>query len=323
MKQLLLPKLIAIMLTCSAFISCSSVKWVGIDRLVPAKMDLSEQVRRVAVLNNQPAVEDSKASEEFFLSSQAVADTLAQYLADAAYFDEVVVSDTVCASNWLIDHKGRELRPTMVDELCRKLGVDMLVTVDYVSFVLAGVDFPFATGTVKVFMKCYQQGNPRPVASIRRTCEMEWEHWNYLKPHAVCVAAVLALPTLVPQWQSEQFPFYTGANVGQRDAAVYVREGNWEGAATLWRQQLNHKNRRRQMEAHLNMAVFHEVTDDNVTMARDYAQKALKLSKGEKDKGKDLSYDTHLITEYMKEMERRGRNLERVKQQMHRFSNDF
>ena len=135
------------------------------------------------------------------------------------------------------------------------------------------------------------------------------------------------MSTIAPQWQIEEFSFYTGANVWQRDAAVYVREGNWDGAANLWRQQLTHKNRRRRMEAHLNMAVYHEMRDDNVEMARTHAQKALELSeeglKMKNGRPVEPTRDYLLISEYMKNMERRGHDLERLKQQMYRFSNEF
>ena len=82
MKRNLLSKLIAAMLVCVVFASCSSIKWVSVDRLVPAEVDLSDRVRRIAVLNNQPNMEDDEISGEFFFNSAAVVDTLAQYLAE-------------------------------------------------------------------------------------------------------------------------------------------------------------------------------------------------------------------------------------------------
>lgn len=309
---------------CLLMLSCSSVKWVSVDRLVPAKVDLPERVRRVAVLNNQPNVEGDNTEEEIFFNSKAVVDTLAQYLADAAYFDEVVVGDTLLPDNVSHFYRGRKLRPTAVKELCEKFGVDMLVTVDNVSFEPYGVEPPFVKGQVRTSMTCYEKAAAEPVTTIQKHYTFDWEHWHELKSQAIYLVACWALPALVPQWQMEEFPFYTGANVGQRDAAVYVREGNWDAAADLWRQQLNHKNRRRRMEAHLNMAVYHEVKDDTVGVARTYAEKALKLSAQGAKKGEETdSYGYRLISEYLKDMERRGRDLEHLKQQMHRFSNDF
>ena len=325
MWQRVCTKIVIALLICGAMASCSSVKWVSVDRLHPAKMEQVVQVRRVAVLNNQPDVERDNSA--YYLNAKTVADTLAQYLADAAYFDEVVVSDTVLADNWLIDYKGRELRPTAVEALCRQFGVDMLVTVDYVAFVPDAIQYPTVTGEVRVRMTCYQRGEITPVASISEEAWMDWQQWNYLKSAAVSMSAMMALPTIVPHWQVEEFPYYTGANVWQRDAAVYLREGNWEGAAELWRMQLTHKNRRRRMEAHMNMAVYHEMKDDDVELARAHAEKALELSaegvKVKNGKPVEPSYDYLLISDYLKELNRRGTDLTQVKRQMQRFSNDF
>ncbi len=325
MWQIVYTKIVIALLIYSAMVSCSSVKWVSVDRLHPAKMEQVVQVRRVAVLNNQPDVERDNSA--YYLNARVVTDTLAQYLADAAYFDEVVLSDTVLADNWLMDYKGRELRPTAVDALCRQFGVDMLVTVDYVAFVPDAIQYPTVTGEVRVRMTCYRQGEITPVFSIHDSARMDWQQWNYMKLAAVRQAVFMSLSSLVPHWEMEELPFYTGANVWQRDAAVYLREGNWEEAANLWRQQLTSKSQRRRMEAHMNMAVYHEMTDDNVEVARTHAEKALELSadgmKLKNGKPVEPSYDYLLISDYLNDLNHRGANLEQVKRQMQRFSNDF
>lgn len=313
------------MLMCMTFFSCSSVKWVSVDRLAPAKVDLPEQVRRVAVLSNQPYVVDRKAA--YFLNARDVTDSLAQHLADVGYFDEVVLGDSLPGTAMLVDSENRQLRPVAVMELCRKYGADMLLTVDNVSFYPEAVRLPYVTGEVKIRMTCYRPGELKPFTTITDAIWMDWDHWGWLKHDAVALAVSGALSTIVPLWQTEDLPFYTGANVGQRDAAVYVREENWEEAARIWRRQLEHKNRRRRMEAHLNMAVYHELKDADIATARQYAEKARHLAAEglEKQGGKVVSpsSDYLLISDYLKDMERRGRNLKRLKQQMHRFSDDF
>lgn len=316
---------ISALLMCVTFTSCRSVKWVSVDRLTPAKVSLPEQVRRVAVLNNQPGVADRKAV--YYLKAREVADSLAQYLADSGYFDEVVLGDTLLAENMLADSEKRSLRPVAVMDLCRKYGADMLLTVDNVSFYPEAVSFPYVTGEVKMRMTCYRPGELKPFTTITDAIWMDWDQWVLLKHDAVILSAATALAAIAPQWQVEELPFFSGANVGQRDAAVYVRENNWEEAARLWSQQLEHKNRRRRMEAHLNMAVYHELKDADIITARQYAEKARDLAaeKLEKRNGKVVSpsSDYLLISDYLQDMERRGRNLERLKQQMRRFSDDF
>ncbi len=325
MKQNIFQTVIAAMLLCVTFTSCSSVRWVSVDRLTPSKVDIPEQVRRVAVLNNQPYAADRKAV--YYLNAGDVTDSLAQYLADVGYFDEVVLGDTLLGTATLVNQEKRTLRPVAVMDLCRKYGADMLLTVDNVSFFPEAISYPYVTGEVRIRMTCYQPGELKPLTTITDAIWMDWEQWPWLKHDAVIFAASSALSFIVPQWQVEEFPFYTGANVGQRDAAVYVREDNWDGASRLWSRQLNHKNRRRRMEAHLNMAVYHELKGGNMATARQYAEKARELASEKLEKQGDKvispSSDYQLISDYLKDMERRNRNLERIKRQMHRFSDDF
>lgn len=317
------------LLSCVVFPSCTSLKWVTMERLAPAELDFPVQTNRVLVLSTQAVREEQmqKSDSEFYLDSKSIADSLAQFLADAAYFEEVVVSDTVLLDNAMSPYGENELRPSVVSWLCDIYGVDLLLTVDQALFVPLGFDYPFMKGQLEIGVRCYKKNEVAPVATIIEKTNLAWGSWARLKYEGTRTAASLVLPSIVPQWQTEDFPYYTGANIGQRDAAVYVREGNWDGAASLWRSQLTHKNRRRRMEAHLNMAVYHELKDDSIGTAHVYALKALELSQ----KGMEVkdgspvnpTNDYLLISDYIKDMERRGRNLEKVKKQMQRFSNDF
>ena len=314
--------------TCLFNVSCSSIKWVSVERLAPAKVGVSEQVCRVAVLCSQPQVDNgSTKGGVYALNANIVADSLAQYLANTSFFDEIIVDDTVLATNLFVGYEERELRPTAVAELCRTYGVDMLVMVDYASFVPLGMELPYVAGIVTTHVKCYQCGKLKPIISIHEETELDWGHWSWMRNQALSLAASMALSSIVPHWEIEDLPFYTGANVGQRDAAVSVKENDWEGAADLWRQQLEHKNLNRRLEAHLNMAVFHEVSDNDIILAREYAEKALQLSIEGKEMvdGKlvEPTFDYLFISEYLQDLERRGRNLELLKLQMKRFSNDF
>lgn len=317
------------LMACLSNISCRSVHWVRIDRLTPSKINISDKVRRVAVTYNQYLSDDEikELRKVVYLDAKATADTLAQNLADAVYFEEIVVADSILLPDMFFDSIKHELKPTAVENLCRELQVDMLLVVDGVFFVPRGVDLPFVRGEANVHVKCYKSGALWPIASINEKNKLDWAPWEDLKPQMECWAAEVILPFIVPQWRVEELPFYTGANIGQREAAVYIREDNWDGAASIWKQQLEHKNFQRRMEAHLNMAVYHEIKDETVDSARIYAQKALDMSiKGDKNiKGEPVnpSEDYLLISEYIEDIERRGADLKRLKEQMLRFSDDF
>lgn len=314
---------------CLSLISCKTVRWVRIDRLTPSKLEIPESVRRVAVVGSRQSSEvlAKKVGGMLYLDTETTADTLAQYLADAAYFDEVVRIDSVLSADMFMNPSGHDLKPTVVESICRESHTDMLLVIDEVSFLPREVNIPFARGKAGMRVTCYRAGGLWPIAVIEDNFELDWDEWEVLKVQVACLAATAVLPYLVPQWQFEDLPFYAGANFGQREAAVFVREDNWEGAASMWRQQLKHKNISRRMEAHLNMAVYHEIKDSGIDTARVYAEKALELSiEGEKtSKGEPVNptYDYLLISDYLENLERRGADLKRVNEQMQRFLDVF
>lgn len=323
MKQSL-KKFVGFWMLISFFSACTTVKWVSVERLQPAQTQVPDLVRRVAVVNNQPDLSDKNkySSDLKALDGKLVADSLAQYLADAAYFEEVVVYDSVLATEPVLVCDERELSPGQVMRLARELQVDMLVSVEMAVLLL---EYPCQVFSV---IKLYLPGELHPIDTIRRQQQLYPEELYPLEQTPVQEAAFLPLSSLVPQWQTVDFPFYTGANVEMRDAAVYVAEGNWPAAGELWKKLLHHKNPRRRMEANLNMAVWHEVNDDSITVARSYAEKALQLAarKMKKDaKGKwiERTDDYLFISAYLRELEQRGRKLEQLKGQMQRFSDDF
>lgn len=312
------------------FSSCSTVKWVSIERFLPAQSRVAERVFRVAVVNNQPDFSDRRAASGLYaLDSQAVADSLAQYLADSDFYDEVVVLDSVLPQVQTLAYEERELRPSQVKELARRLNVDMIVSVEFAVFSYEG--YPAQEGTVSTLVKLYLPGELHPVDTLFRQGLIGWDpsvdytglsaparQKMMLRHIAVSEAAWLSVPDLVPGWGTVELPYYTGANVEMRDAAVYLAEEDWAEVRLLWEAQLKHKNRMRRMEANLNMAVWHEIHDDNIDTAHRYAEQALKLSAEKPD-----SYNYRFISGYLKDLEARGRDLKRVKQQMHRFSDDF
>lgn len=300
--------------------ACSSIQWTTVERLYPADSKIPERVRRVAVVNNQPDLskENGLIGQLTVLDSKEVADSLAQYLADVAYFDQVVIYDSTLTSSQKLEHDGRELRPTQVLALSRMLDVDMLVSVELAVFTPG--EYPYTNGFVCTLYKLYLPGSLHPLDTLYHEEEIYWDGYSNWKKNAIRAAASAPLPALVPLWENMTFPYYSGANVDMRDANIYVQEGNWEEARTLWERQLKHKNRQRRMEANFNMAVWHEVHDDSIGTAREYAKKALELSK--KTSG-ERTWDYHFISEYIHDMEKRGKALERLKQQMQRFSDDF
>ena len=318
-------------LFCSMLlVSCSTVRWVNVDRLYPAEISLPEQVRRVAVVNNQVNV--PKNSDYYltvlFADAQKVVDSLAVNLANTNYFDEVVICDSSVVSPDATLHGDYHLKPHKVDELSSLLDVDMLVSVELAMFTVKGENYYSPTGDVYSVVKLYLPGREMPLDTLIKKQRVGWDNHptkEEVMETLVEWAAMLPVPSIVPQWKKVDFPYYTGRCVEMRDADACLRKNDWDGALELWKPLLEDKDWRKRMEANLNVAVWHEIHDDSIATAREYAVKALELANSKLKKDKSgvpvrLSYDYELISRYMHDMEKRGKDLSRVKTQMLRFS---
>ncbi len=272
-------------------------------------------------------------SEIYFANAQEVADSLAVNLANTNYFDEVVICDSALAPPTVSLHDEYQLSSFDVDELCAMFNVDMLVSVELAVFIMENKlsEEYYPSGQIYSALTLYLPGKKTPLDTI---VKRNWVSWNEfptkeeMLENIVPVAASLPVSSIVPQWESVEFPYYANGCVEMRDADVCLRENDWDGALSLWKQVLNSKSRRNQMRANLNIAVWHEVHDDSITTAREYALKARdlaasKLKKNEQGVPVNPSLDYKLISRYIYAMERRGKDLSRVKTQMHRFSDDF
>lgn len=325
-----------LMMCLGCMVSCApTIHWVSMDRLSPAKNTFSERVRRVGVVNNQPNAEQGQrvSGEIILANARQIVDTLAVNLADAAYFDEVVVFDSVLASPGpLSRYDDRQLSPQRVAELTQRMGVDMLVSVELAFYMSESEPYPYSElGSVLTVFKIYLPGRETPVDTI--TCRQQIA-WDAIPADAefmesiVDVAARLPVPFIVPQWMAVEFPYYSNGTAELRDGHVCIAENDWAGAREQWMSLLGHEERRHRMYGNFNMAVWHEVHDDTIETARNYALKARELAlegldKDEKGRPVIPSYDYLFINEYLDEMQRRGRNLTRIKQQMLRFLDDF
>ena len=321
---------------CLSFSSCASgVRWVNIERLYPAGKMLDAHIAKVAVINNQ--FEPSTAKDDptsLLVSGQKVADALAENIADADFFEEVVICDSSVVAPWATLGDDYELTPRQVDYLTRQLGVDMLVSVELamINVALEKQSDPYTThATIYSVVKLYTPDSSTPVDTILTKRQVSWAEITKAELEEAIIEESSRAPLayFMPQWRDVEFPYYVGNHVDMRDADIYVRENDWTNAYTLWHNMLNDKNRKRRMQAHFNLAVWHEIHDDTIDQARTYALKARAIAL-EKKNGNQLSEaeressaDYRFITRYIRELEKRGEALSRVKIQMNRFSDDF
>ena len=133
-------------------------------------------------------------------------------------------------------------------------------------------------------------------------------------------------------WKTSSRYLFTSGSVNMRDAAVYVRENNWQQAIELWKQTYEKKKKGKQkMYAAYNVALGYEM-QDSIQAAEEWALKAQKeaydIDKIEEKKeqgGIDISDvpNYFAVTRYLNELQERKEGMTRLNVQMERFKNDF
>ena len=145
-------------------------------------------------------------------------------------------------------------------------------------------------------------------------------------------AGTVPVKYMLPHWKTASRYLFTSGSVNMRDAAVYVRENDWERAIALWKQTYEKKKKGKQkMYAAYNVALGYEM-QDSIQAAEEWALKAQKeaydidkIEEKKKQGGIDVSDvpNYFAVTRYLGELQERKEGMTRLNVQMERFKNDF
>lgn len=316
----------------SLLASCSSVRTLTFDQLYPAKITYPEQVTGVGVVNNMAPIPEPK---DGLLTvgmlegdGKIAAEALAEALADSRYFNQVLICDSVLRSDDARPTDLSMLTPAQVDTLASRLGVDMLFSVERVlmktsrkEMFYPGFSMPFSVVELKAtpLVRVYLPSRVTPVATLVKTDSLYWEVSSdvsdkvLVKEGSSGVFASL-LNDLVPHWGQTARAYYDGGCVEMRDAAVCLRENDWEGARELWTQLYNgRKKGRMKMKAAFNVALAWEM-DGDVSRAAEWLEKAKACEPADAEDRELMEYYTYLLNEKIKD-------LPKLDLQMKRFAN--
>lgn len=262
--------------------SCVSVQTIGFDQLCPAEVSLPDQVKCVAVVNNMPVIPEAKAGVATLGNlngdGKLTAEALAGALADAAYFEQVIICDSALNGQGATDDtKLRPLSKAETTKLVQELGVDMLLSLDrvFVQNVKKEIRYPgmpeawpVVQTRVTPVLSIYSPVRERPVRVVALTDSLEWDvdripSDKALMKEVAGFSAHLLSRQLTPYWEHTERVYYTGGCVEMRDAAVYVREGDWKGAEELWLSLYKErKSGKVKARAALNLALASEMLGD-------------------------------------------------------------
>ncbi len=366
MKRIFPPSLLCLLLFVAA--ACQSVQQFSIDYMQPAEVSFPAALRRVAVVNNMPASPQATAMPEageepkgeyevarktdYYTGNPATAaQALADALADENYFDQVIICDSALRAN---DVALREstLSREEVNRLARDLQADFLIAVEDVRLrAVSKMDFlpdvQAYYGTVDVTvcptLRIYVPNRRGPVATVSRPDSIFWEEAGVsegevrsrliqgkeLVEAASGFAGSSPVAYLLPHWKTAERYLFVGGSVDMRDAAVYVREQNWDEAIALWKRHYEQRKGKTKIRAAYNIALGYEL-QDSIGDALQWATKAQQIANDVEHveekaaqglQSADIPY--YILTSlYVNELTERRQGIARLRMQMRRFADE-
>lgn len=353
------------------FCGCQSLEQLSIDYMLPAEISFPPSLKRVAVVNNMPSIPDNKLILEendkqkkddtelarktnYFNGDAKIAtEALAEAIANENYFDEVVICDSALRAHDITPREST-LSRTDVVKMIESLDVDFLIALENVQIrsirkIEYVPEFGFYEGTldVKVYptLKIYLPNRTGPMVTVNAIDSIFWNNpGNSITQAGALIsdaemvkeasefAGNVPVKHLLPYWKTASRYLFTGGSVNMRDAAIYVRENDWDKAIELWKQTYESKKKGKQkMFAAYNIALGYEMKD-SISTAEEWALKAQKeaydIDKIEEKKQQqniDISDVPNYLemTRYLNELEERKEGMTRLNAQMQRFKNDF
>lgn len=351
------------------FSGCQSIEQLSIDYMLPAEISFPSSLKRVAVVNNMPAIPDNKLILEeadkkgetelarktnyFNGDAQIATEALAEALANENYFDEVVICDSALRAKD-INPRESTLSRTDVQSLTESLDVDFLIALENVQIrstrkIEYVPDWGVYEGTldVKVYptLKVYLPNRSGPMVTVNAADSIFWNNPGSniaqagnnliddkeMVKEASQFAGTIPVKHLLPYWKTASRYLFTGGSVNMRDAAVYVRENDWDNAIELWKQTYSSKKGKQKMYAAYNIALGYEMKD-SISTAEEWALKAQQVAY-EIDKIEEKKQQENVsladvpnyleMSRYLNELQERKEGMTRLNAQMQRFKNDF
>jgi len=318
-------KITVLLLGLCLFSACTTLQTISFERLQAADVSYPDQVRTVGVINYAPQDKQERDSILGLWNGDGMVtvESLAREIAATDYFNQVVVCDSALRP---VGMGNEEILPmSQADSLIQALGVDMLFAVEQVRIELKEgslfhtelmMDVPAVDGVITPLVRAYVSGRSAPLFSISKTDTICWVvspelTFGQIIQEASDFAATLPVSYLLPHWKEMNRYYFDGGNMEMRDAGVYIREQNWEGAAALWQKLHDGRKGKVKMRAAYNLALNYELQGD-YERAKEYLDTALSLAS-------EGSWEHQLIEYYRLQLDEQARENRMLQIQMKRF----
>lgn len=360
---------VLILLGLLSFTSCETMQQMPIDYMVPADISFPASIRKVAVVNNISSTPDNKLMPEenkiknenersravaYYNGDAKIAtESLAKAIAEQNYFDEVIICDSALRANDIIPRES-VLSTDEVGELAQNLNADVIVALENLQIKASRVisylpDWNTYYGTLDTqiypSVKVYLPGRKAPMAIINSNDSIFWSEYGntetailtHLPKDEQMIAeasdfgGTIPVKRLLPYWKTSNRYIFINGSVNMRDAAIHVKEKQWEKAYKLWeREYKSSKSDKKKMRAALNIALYYEMTDSLENAGKWAAEAqtlARKVDKVDKKIAENIDLadipNYYLATLYVNELNERIGGIIMLNGQMSRFNDDF
>ncbi len=305
---------------------CSSIQPVYLDQLQAADISFPEQIKSVGVVtisDYKTKVDSKQVAYKVKGNTKLGVQTMAKRIADANYFDRVVVCDSTINIQFNAPLSTDSFKHEVMTNVMNDLNVDMIFCLDSINIDLYKIDnsilglpYDALEGIVTPYIQMYVTSRKSPLYIVQKTDSLFWDITPRLNINDIVDDAseyIVSKPidNILPHWKEIVRFYYDGDNVEMRDAGVNVRNNEWNEAYKLWKQVYETKKGKMKMKSAFNIAVYNE-SKDNIKEALEWLDKSESLAK------KD-SEDLVLIVKYRSELLKRSNDLLKLNIQMSRF----
>jgi tetratricopeptide (TPR) repeat protein len=253
----------------AALTSCSGVRSLEIETYAPSDVTFPKGVRKVLVVDNalpQPSdvgcrfkymnVEQDTCHIATDSAIYEACRSLGKELADADYFDDVLLYSLPTRSKSESFFTDGKLTPEEVSELCRTTGTDAVVSIDRLLFDvkrdISGAEGGYYTGDIRVNITGMARSylpQQQQATTVLVNDSLFISGWSYSPEEAN-----VALPSctkaadmagdyigrklyvaFVPHWEKAQRMYYTGVSTTWQLAGAAAAAKKWDEAASYWK----------------------------------------------------------------------------------------
>lgn len=283
--------------------------------MLPPEVTHKQIISSVGVVNNFSRNNVVVVNDEAIIipcNADTIKEQVAFAFADAESIDRVVILDSLLyhpdstTSHLLLQNE--------VNELCQKLEVEMLYSIDYACITFNPAS-QFVARPLNAYL-CAHVYTPNNDTSMGMSIldKETLEYWinsteeiSHLLAQIPKQLSVAATKSHIPTWKERERVFYHDCLCYElREAKVHVRENNWEAAADQWRVLLKSKWRPYRFMGHYNLALYYEISDD-IDQAITHLDLAEEIAMTQ-------AIDCLLVEEYREVLQNRKKELEQLKQ---------